>query len=357
MILTILAVVFVFSVLIIIHEWGHFIVAKRNGVKVERFSIGFGPKIFGITRGDTEYKVSLLPLGGYVKMAGMADENMDTQAIKGEPWEFNSKTVWQRLKIVSAGPVMNFVLALVIFIAVYMVGVPVMTNKIGEVKEGFPAAAAQLQTGDQIVAIDGAPVKNWNELVKIIYQNPGKELNLTIQRAEKQFSVALTPKEEKTTDVFGKEHTVGLIGIMPTSDFQTEKSNPLHAIWLGTEHTIKLTAMTYKGIFLLATGQVSPKNLGGPLMIAQLAGKEAKEGWLPLLYFIALISINLAVLNFLPIPILDGGHAFFLIVEAIKGSPVSVKAQDLAQKIGLGLLLALIIFATYNDILRFLGKS
>lgn len=357
MIVTILAVIFVFSVLIIIHEWGHFIVAKRNGVKVERFSIGFGPKIFGITRGDTEYKVSLLPLGGYVKMAGVVDESMDTEGVKGEPWEFMSKSVWQRLKIVSAGPVMNFVLALAIFIGVYMIGVPVLTNQIGEVKEGFPAAQAELQQGDRIIAINGESTKKWDELVQIIYKNPENQLSVTIERDGKPFQVSLTPKKEKTTDVFGKEHTIGLIGIMPTSDFETEKANPIKALWLGTEHTVKLTAMTYKGIFMLITGQVSAKNLGGPLMIAQLAGKEARQGMLPLFYFIALISINLAVLNFLPIPILDGGHAVFLIVEAIKGSPVSIKAQDLAQKIGLALLLGLIVFATYNDILRFLGKS
>ncbi len=357
MIVTILSVVFVFSVLIIIHEWGHFIVAKRNGVKVERFSIGFGPKLFGITKGDTEYKVSLLPLGGYVKMAGLVDESMDSENIKGEPWEFNSKTVWQRLKIVSAGPVMNFVLALFIFIGVYMVGVPVLTNQIGEVKEGYPAAGANLQQGDKIVAIDGVRTKKWDELVKIIYQSADKELAVTIERDGEPFQVTLTPKSETTNDVFGKEHNIGLIGIMPTSDFQTEKANPFKAVWQGTEHTVKLTAMTYKGIFLLATGQVSAKNLGGPLMIAQLAGKEARRGMLSLFYFIALISINLAVLNFLPIPILDGGHAVFLIVEAIKGSPVSMKAQDLSQKIGLALLLGLIVFATYNDILRFLGKS
>jgi len=357
MILTILAVVFVFSVLIIIHELGHFIVAKRNGVRVERFSIGFGPRLFGFTKGDTEYKVSLLPLGGYVKMAGIVDESMDKENVKGEPWEFMSKTVWQRLKIVAAGPIMNFVLALVIFIGVYFVGVPVVTNQIGEVKADYPAQLAGLQVGDKIVAINGERTKKWGELVKIIYKSSEKELLLTIERDKQDpFQVTLTPKAEKTTDMFGKEREVGLIGIMPTSEFLTEKINPLQAIWRGTEHTFKLTALTYKGIYLLITGQVSAKNLGGPLMIAQLAGKEARQGALPLFYFIALISINLAVLNFLPIPILDGGHALFLLCEGIKGKPVSLKTQDIAQKLGLALLLCLIVFATYNDFLRFFDK-
>jgi len=353
MIITILAVVFVFSVLIIIHELGHFIVAKRNGVKVEVFSIGFGPKLFSIKKGDTEYKVSALPLGGYVKMAGIVDESMDKEGIKGKPWEFMSKTVWQRFKIIAAGPLMNFVLAWAIFIGVYFVGVPVLTNKIGEVSVGYPAAEAKLQEGDRIVNIDGKPIKRWDDLVKIIYQSADKEISLTYERGGETFQTQITPRAEKTTDVFGKERTVGLIGIMPNSDFETEELNPLDSLWRGTVHTFKLTGLTYKGIYFLITGQVSAKNLGGPLMIAQLAGKQARQGALPLFYFIALISINLAVLNFLPIPILDGGHCLFIGVEALKGSPVSLKSQDLAQKIGLALLLALIVFATYNDILRF----
>lgn len=355
--ITLLAVVFVFSILIIIHELGHFIVAKRNGVRVEVFSIGFGPKLCGVKWGDTEYKISAIPLGGYVKMAGIVDESMDMAGVKGEPWEFLSKTIWQRFKIISAGPFMNFVLAWVIFIGVFLVGVPVLSTKIGEIKPGYPAAQIDLRTNDQILEINGMKTRKWEDLVQVIYKNPDREISLKVKRDAEVFDVKVTPKAEKTTDLFGREHVVGLIGIMPTSEIQTEKLNPIKAGWRGTMHTLEFTALTYKGLWLLVTGQVSVKNLGGPLMIAQLAGKEAKQGFLSLFYFIALISINLAVLNFLPIPILDGGHCLFLLLEKIKGSPVSVKSQDLMQKVGLVLLLALILFATYNDILRFFHKS
>ena len=355
--MTILAVILAFSILIIIHELGHFIVAKRNGVKVEIFSIGFGPKLFSVKSGDTEYKVSLIPLGGYVKMAGIVDESMDQAGVKGQPWEFLSKTLWQRFKIIAAGPWMNFVLAWAIFIGVFMMGIPYLSTKVGEIKEGYPAAAAGLKSGDEIVSINGMKTGRWDELVKVIYASPGKEVKLEVLRGGEVSEIKVVPKEEKTTDLFGRDHVIGLIGMMPTSEFLKEKLNPLEAAWRGTVHTVELTGTMYKGIWLLITGQVSAKNLAGPIGIIDLTSQSAKQGFLPLMTFLAIISLNLAVLNFMPIPILDGGHLLFLMVEKVKGSPMSVKAQDKMQKVGLALLLALVVFATYNDILRFFHRS
>jgi len=358
--LYILAMLFVLGVLVFIHELGHFIVARLCGVRVEKFSLGFGPKLFGITRGHTEYLVSAFPLGGYVKMAGDEPDGGSS----GAGWEFYSKKPWQRIAIVFAGPFMNLVLAFAVFSGIFMVGMPVMISKIGDLKQGYPAELSGLKKGDEIIALNGKPTRRWDELTKIVYASAGKECTFTIKRKldinvekttleEVQFRIRITPREERLKDIFGNEHHIGVIGITPSMELIKEKMGPLRAVKHGFAYTAQMTAMTYQGIWLLVTRQIPANSIGGPLLIAKMAGETAKLGMVQLFNFLAVLSISLAVLNLLPIPILDGGHIMFYTFEAVRRKPMSLKAQLIAQKAGLAVLVALMVFATYNDVTRF----
>ncbi len=354
--ITLISVVFVFGLLVFIHEFGHFLVAKWLGVRVERFSLGFGPKLFAFTRGATEYMICALPLGGYVKLAG--DEL--GEELHREPWEFLNRNPWQRNLIVLAGPLMNLFLAFVLLSGIFMVGVPRFMSKVGEVKKGYPAELAGLKTNDVILSVDGKPTKLWEDLVGIVYASAGKPLELTVQRSAEgapaqTMKIMITPKEEVMKDVFGKSNKIGIIGITPTTEVLSEKLSLLPAIGAGAKATASMTGMTYKGLWMLVTRQVPANSIGGPLMIAKLAGESAKKGIVQLLYFTCIISVTLGVINLLPVPVLDGGHLMFFTIEGIKGSPVSLRAQEISHKVGLVLLVALMIFATYNDVLRFLG--
>ena len=354
---TLISVVFVFGLLVFIHEFGHFLVAKWLGVRVERFSLGFGPKIFGATRGHTEYMICALPLGGYVKLAG---DEVGTE-LRREPLEFLSRNPWQRNLIVLAGPLMNLFLAFVLLSIISMVGVPMFTSKVGEVKKGFPADLAGIKPNDTIVAIDGKPTKLWEDLVGVIYASPGKSLELSVRLAassaprQETVKVKIVPKEEVMKDLFGKERKIGIIGITPTAEVLAQKLGFFPAFGAGFRATTSMTAMTYKGLWMLVTRQVPANSIGGPLMIAKLAGESAKKGIVQLLYFTCVISVSLGVINLLPVPILDGGHLAFFTIEGIKGSPVSLRAQEISQRVGMFLLVGLMLFATYNDILRFLS--
>jgi regulator of sigma E protease len=351
---------FVLGVLVFIHELGHFIVARLCGVRVEKFSLGFGPKLLGVKKGHTEYLISAFPLGGYVKMAG--DEPDGDRS--GAPWEFYAKKPWQRIAVVFAGPFMNLVLAAAVFSGIFMVGMPVMTSKIGDIKKGYPADFAGLKKGDEIVALNGKPTKRWDELTKAIYGSAGKECTFTIKRnvdinVEKttlevvQFRIRITPKEERLKDIFGNEHQIGIIGITPSMELIKEKMGFFGAVRHGCAYTAQMTAMTYQGIWLLITRQIPANSIGGPILIAKMAGETAKMGIVQLFNFLAVLSISLAVLNLLPIPILDGGHIMFYTFEAVRRKPMSLKAQLIAQKAGLAILVALMVFATYNDVTRF----
>lgn len=349
--ITIISVVFVFGLLVFIHELGHFLVAKAMGVRVEKFSLGFGPKLLSFQKGHTEYLICALPLGGYVKMAG---DEVGAE-LKREPWEFLSRNPWQRNLIVLAGPLMNLVLAAVLLTGIFMVGIPMFTAKVGEVKKGFPADLAGLKTNDAIVAVNGKPTKLWDDLVSVIYSSPGKELELTVRRGEETSSVKITPKEEVMKDIFGRENKIGIIGITPTAEVIAQKHSLPSAVVEGIKATGNMTWLTYKGLWMLVTRQVPANSIGGPLMIAKLAGESAKKGMVQLLYFTCVISVTLAVINLLPIPVLDGGHLMFFTIEGLKGTPVSLRAQEISQRVGIVALVALMIFATYNDVIRFLS--
>ena len=349
----ILWAVLVLGVLIFVHELGHFLVAKRAGVSVLKFSLGFGPKIAGFTRGGTEYVLSAIPLGGYVKMLG-EDPKEEVADLERS---FSAKPIGWRSLIILAGPGSNFLLAIAIFWVVFMVGVPTLATKVGEVMEGFPAREAGLLRGDRIVAIEGQPIEKWEELAKQIHQSPGRPVRLTVEREGQRFDVAVAPKATKQKNLFGEEQEIGLLGIAPAEEFLTERTNPITAFGRAVYKTYDLSVLILITFGKLLQGVVPAKTIGGPLLVAQMAGEQARLGVLNLLFFTALLSINLAILNLLPIPILDGGHLFFALIEAARGKPVSLKKREMAQQVGLVLLVALMIFAFYNDIFRLLGKQ
>jgi regulator of sigma E protease len=349
----ILWAVLVLGVLIFVHELGHFLVAKRAGVSVLKFSLGFGPKIAGFTRGGTEYLLSAIPLGGYVKMLG-EDPKEEVADLERS---FSAKPIGWRSLIILAGPGSNFLLAIAIFWVVFMVGVPTLTTKVGEVMEGFPAREAGLLQGDRIAAIEGRPIEKWEELAKQIHQSPGRPVRLTVEREGKRFDVTVAPKATKQKNLFGEEQEIGLLGIAPAEEFLTERTNPITAFGRAVYKTYDLSVLILITFGKLLQGVVPAKTIGGPLLVAQMAGEQARLGVLNLLFFTALLSINLAILNLLPIPILDGGHLFFALIEAARGKPVSLKKREMAQQVGLVLLVALMIFAFYNDIFRLLGKQ
>jgi len=349
----ILWAVVVLGVLIFVHELGHFLVAKRAGVAVLKFSLGFGPRIAGFTRGGTEYLLSAIPLGGYVKMLG---EDPKEEVVDQER-SFSSKPVGWRSLIILAGPGANFLLAIAIFWVVFMVGVPTLATKVGDVMDGFPAKAAGLLRGDRIVAIEGRPVERWEELAKQIHQSPGRPVRLTVQRGDRSFDLSVAPKATKQKNLFGEEQEIGLLGIAPAEEFLTERSNPIAAFGMALYKTYDLSRLIVITFVKLLQGVVPAKTIGGPLLVAQMAGEQARLGVLNLLFFTALLSINLAILNLLPIPILDGGHLFFSLIEAVRGKPVSMQKREMAQQVGLVLLVALMIFAFYNDIFRLVGSN
>ena len=357
MVITILSTIFVLGVLIFIHELGHFLVAKRVGIKVERFSLGFPPNIFNKTVGDTTYTIGAIPLGGYVKMAG---ENPD-DAVKGDPNEFMSKSPMQRAAVILAGPFMNYLLAIAILIGVfYFGGKPVYDESqvlIGALVDDGPAKAAGLQDDDQVIAVDGLPVTEISALTEHIQKIVEKPVELTIVRGTDTSTVAVTTALREQTSEDGKVDSLGMIGVyFVPRVVGSEDYGFLESVSAGFISAHVIVYRTGEFVKQLVFGEVSTKLIGGPLFIAQQSGREARKGADSLFTFMALLSINLAVLNVLPIPILDGGHLVFLAIEVIKGSPVSMKARMIAQQVGMLALLSLILFVTYNDVMRVLGR-
>lgn len=349
MIETIIVATIVLGILIFIHELGHYLVAKKAGVRVEKFSLGFGPKVIGKTVGDTEYLISAFPLGGYVKLYG---EDPDEE-VEDLSQSFSNASVWKRLAIVSAGPLFNMLFAVFIFSVVYMVGVPALSAVVGDVQEGSPAFSAGLLTGDKILQIDNGKIKRWEDLVGIIHDAPNKTLRFTIERQSGSiYEVNITPETKTTKNIFGEEIQVGLIGIQASQEYFTERFNPIVAVWKGTEKTWKITYLTLLSIKKIIEKTIPSDTIGGPILIFQMAGEQAKIGLMNLVFFVALLSVNLGILNLFPIPILDGGHILFYLIEIVIRRPVSLKIRENAQKAGLAMLITLMVFAFYNDITR-----
>lgn len=365
---SILAFVIVLGVLVSFHELGHYLAARWLGVKVLKFSLGFGPKLFGKQVGDTEYLISALPLGGYVKLFGEEPDEADGGGAPASPaltpeerrQSFAHRPVSHRAAIVAAGPVFNLVLAYLIFTGGLAVGVPMfvpefesITPVVDAVAPDSPAAAAGLQAGDRITAINDREITTWVEMTTIVRASAGKPLMLDLERGARQLRLQVTPLAKEVELETGEKATVGQIGVQKDGrGSPIEAGNPIEALYKGVEATWKWTELTAIGIFKLLTGQLSKDNIGGPLLIAQMSGNAAQEGPLSVIMFIAILSINLGIINFLPIPVLDGGHLFFFGIEAVLGRPLSLRKREVAQQVGLFLLIALMLFATYNDIVR-----
>jgi regulator of sigma E protease len=438
------------GVLIFIHELGHFLVAKAMGVGVERFSLGFGPRIVSFRGGETEYCISIVPLGGYVKMTGEEAHGEDaihpaTEEPPADPAKsFAAKPLWSRALIVFAGPGMNFVLAAAIFAVMFIaIGVPVIDPTIGrmspdsaaaqaglrlrdqvvaidgktvehwgeieeavtraggrsltftvlrngarqdvtvaprkvpvktpfnepaevwsigarpytapvvgEVRPGMPAAAAGFQARDRIVALNGQPIETWEELAEGISTRADQPLTLRIERAGAPMDIPVTPKEEVDRDALGNETKVGRIGIAPATTESYKRYGPATAVVRGFVHTWDVTAITAVSMWKLVTGKIPASNLGGPIQIGIVVGQAAQQGLARYAELVAAISINLAILNLLPVPMLDGGHLLFFAIEAVLGRPLSLRKREIAQQVGLALLLLLMGFALYNDVWR-----
>jgi regulator of sigma E protease len=443
---TLISFVVVIGVLILIHELGHFAVARLAGVGVERFSIGFGPVLWRYRGPETEYCLSAIPMGGYVKMMG--DEENPLEGGGGGPVDparaFHAKSLPVRFLIVFAGPGMNFVLAAVIFALVFTtLGRPVLpavvgrveadgpaaragltpgerivavdgrpvqywdqvlralqegagraltvtvagpggqrevqlaprrvTSRdifgdpreawdvgarplippvVGEVMAGFPAAEAGLRGGDRITALEGRGVTTWDELAETIQRRAGQPTALTVRRGEETLTVTVTPRAVRDRGPDGTETEVGRIGISPAPATATVRSSPVAALGEGVVRTAEVTALTVVGLYKIVVGQLDRSNIGGPIQIAVAAGEQARHGVASLAFFTAVISVNLAVLNLLPVPMLDGGHLLFFAVEAVLGRPLSLRKREVAQQVGFALLMLLMVFAVYNDLSR-----
>jgi regulator of sigma E protease len=348
---SILSFIVVLGVLIFFHEFGHFLVARLFGVGVEKFSLGFGPRLIGKKVGITDYRISAIPLGGYVKMVG---EEPDAEiAPEDIPISFTHKHVAKRMLIVAAGPVFNILLAVIIFFGIFFTsGTFVLKPSVGSVKQGSPAFAAGLEKGDLITAINESAINSWDEMAEIINASKGEKIKLAVRRGESSQKFSLAPELVTTKNIFGEDVQRYIIGITASGETYSKELNLFQAFSESMIQTYRVTELMVVIIAKLITGDISTDTLGGPIMIAQMAGDSAKAGFGSLISFIALISVNLAIINLLPIPVLDGGHLLFFSIEAVKGRPVSIKVREIAQQVGLFLLILLMILVFYNDISR-----
>jgi regulator of sigma E protease len=347
----IFAFVIVLGVLIFFHEFGHFLIARLFGVGVEKFSLGFGPRLIGKKIGITDYRISAIPLGGYVKMIG---EEPDAEiAPEDIQLSFTHKHVAKRMLIVAAGPVFNILLAVIIFFGIFFFsGTLILKPSIGEVRAGSPAFEAGLKKGDLITAINGTAITSWDEMAEIINGSNGESIQLTFLRGDSTQDLWIIPEQTPAKNIFGENIQRFIIGITAARESYSKDLNFFQAFSESLIQSYRVTELMVVIIAKLLKGDISTDTLGGPIMIAQMAGDSAKAGVGSLIFFIALISINLAIINLLPIPVLDGGHLLFFLVEAIKGSPVSVKVREIAQQVGMFLLILLMILVFYNDITR-----
>lgn len=340
----------VLSLLILVHEFGHFIVARRLKIRVERFSLGFGPKLFGIKGKETEYVLCAIPIGGYVKMAGDSRET-----VAGKSDEFLSRSQGQRAKLVVMGPVFNYLLSFLCFWLVFFIGFPALTSKVGAIMDDMPAKKAGVLKEDKIVSVDGKKVIYWEEVAEIIHRKkPGETVKLDIDRGTQKISLNIEPEFKKTKNILGDEVSVALIGIVPFGETVEVKYGLFDALKLGTQRLITITTLTLEAIWRMLLGNLSfRESMTGPLGIFFATNKAFKFGVTALLHLIAVLGVSLAIFNLLPLPLLDGGHLFFLFLERLRKRPLSVKTEEVLNRISLSLLLMLVAVVFYNDLVRY----
>ena len=347
-----LAVVLVLGGLIFFHELGHFIAFRVFKVGVITFSIGMGPKIWKIKRGKTEYCLSLLPFGGYVAGVGEYDDEVESLGFTKEE-AVTSRAPWQRLLIAAAGPFMNLLIAWLIYWGLTAgMGLAVTQPQIGGVLPQSAAEAAGLQPGDMITAIDGVKIERWSQVPEIVGESGGKTMQVEVECEGRVQTFAMTPTRRERTNLFGETEIAWLIGVQASGAVRYEEKGLFESALLGLQKTWDMIDITLTSVKKMITGSVAAESVGGPIMIAQMLGEQAKVGIIPLLLLAALISVNLGLLNLFPIPVLDGGAIVFCLIEMIIRRPVPEKAQEWLMKIGAGLLIALMVFATFNDIMR-----
>jgi regulator of sigma E protease len=356
---------FVLTIVVFFHELGHFLVARRAGVKVLSFSLGFGPELVGFNdRHGTRWKISAVPLGGYVKFFGddteastpSADalERMTEEERQGS---FHHKKVGPRAAIVAAGPIANFILAIVIFTCLFtFFGKPSTTARVDKIEANSAAAAAGFEVGDIVLSIDGSKIDTFTDMQRIVSTHAGDKLNFVVKRGDSTVDLTGTPELREVKDPFGNSHQLGVLGITrqtAAGDVLTERVDPATALWLGVKETWFVVDRTLAYIGGVFVGHEAANQFGGPIGIARISGQVAATGGLPgLIQLAAILSISIGLLNLFPVPLLDGGHLLFYAVEAVRGRPLSERAQEMGFRIGLGLVLMLMVFATYNDILH-----
>jgi len=357
---------FVLTIVVFFHELGHFLIARWAGVKVLTFSLGFGPELAGFNdRHGTRWKISAIPLGGYVKFFGdeseastpASAETLASMTEEERAGSFHHKKVGPRAAIVAAGPIANFILAIVIFACLFtFLGKPSTTARVDKIEAGSAAERAGFQVGDIVTVIDGKAIGAFSDMQRIVSIHGGDTLNFTIKRGDSTVQLRATPEQREQKDSFGNVHRLGILGITRATnpgDVVTERVDPATAVWLGVKETWFVIDRTLAYIGGVFTGREAADQVGGPLRIAQISGQVAAIGGLAgLIQLAAVLSISIGLLNLFPVPLLDGGHLLFYAVEAIRGRPLSERAQEVGFRIGLGLVLMLMVFATYNDILH-----
>lgn len=355
---------FVLSLVVFFHEFGHFLVARWCGVRVLTFSIGFGPELIGFCdRHNTRWKISAIPLGGYVKFFG--DENAASMPDKAGLAALSSderkdsfvfQPVAKRAAIVAAGPLANFLLAIVIFAAIFMVyGKQSMSARVDAVQPNSAAAAAGFQAGDVVLSIDGQRIDSFADMQRIVSESAGEALKVTVERNGVEQVLTATPQLKEVKDNFGNGHRIGILGISRSTapaDLKFQPVAPPQAIWLGVQETYFVIDRTLRYIGGVVVGREAADQLGGPIRIAQMSGQVATLGFVALIHLAAVLSVSIGLLNLFPIPLLDGGHLLFYTIEGARGRPLSERAQEVGFRIGLAIVLMLMIFATFNDIVH-----
>lgn len=355
---------FVLTIVVFFHELGHFLVARWAGVRVLTFSLGFGPELVGFNdRHGTRWKISAVPLGGYVKFFGDESEasTPSTEALASMTEEeradsFHHKKVGPRAAIVAAGPIANFILAIVIFTGMVMYyGKPSSIPRVDVLTPGSAAAAAGFKVGDVVLSIDGRSIESFVDMQRVVSTSAGSALAFRVKRDGGTVDLTATPALKEVKDTFGNTHRIGQLGIQYNARAEDARSTPvgaLEAVKIGTEQAWFIVTGTFKFIGSIFAGHGSAEDVGGPLRIAQMSGQAASLGFQFVLQLCAALSVSIGLLNLFPVPLLDGGHLLFYVVEAVRGRPLSDRAQEMGFRIGLGLVLMLMVFATYNDILH-----
>lgn len=351
---SVISFIIVLGLLIFVHEFGHFIWAKLFRVKVLKFSLGFGPKVVGRRHGETEYLLSAFPLGGYVKMLG--EQGGEEVPADEKDRSFADKPVWQRFIIVAGGPTFNLLFAVFLFFLIFAVAglpTPVDNTMIGGITAESPAQKAGLKPGDLIISINGQTTSKWMDVADLISASNGEPVTLVIERDGERLEVSGQPEITPGRNIFGEEvEKRYMLGISRSEEVTYEPVSIWDALMAGFAQTWTFIYLTIMGLVKMIQAVIPASELGGPILIAQLAGKQMEAGWINLLYFMGLISVNLGILNLLPIPILDGGHLMFFSYEALLRRPISPKVMEICQQIGLVILVTLMIFVFYNDLAR-----